>query len=587
MDELPLSEYFSVLKRRYQLFAITFGVLLIACTLVTATYSSYQSTATVEIEESEIPENIAATAGNNTNALEALADLRISRLQQKVTSTGSLIEIITKFNLYSKERASTPIDLIADTMRKKIKLNLVSSLLANPASAQKASAGQLSAIAFTLSFSYDNPLLAQQVTNELITRFLDEDLKQRRSQAEETSAFLGQQIKQLESAISEQEKKIAEYKQESGDMRPEALMFNQQAAASVTMSLQNIESQIASTEGNIGALHSQLSAVDPYSRAFADGTVLASPALQLKALQTQHATLSAQYGRSHPDVIKVTRQIKALKGQVGTSIDQAELNAKITDIAAQLATSQQTYGSENPDVQSLKRQLTALQTTKTARNANSESSDFIKADADNPAYLSIVAQLRSAEGQRKGLDAQRASLLEQQEKYRKAVTGNPIVEQQMASLTRDYENAQMRYRELKAKKMAADMSQEMERDRKGQKMSVIDPPELPLKTKPPRLLLLLGGLIISIMGGLGSVIFMQLLNQSVRGPHHLASLVGVPPLTSIPYLRTQEETYRLDRNKRYIIGFMALVLIILAAILSVSLMPLDTVWSALTGSSGL
>ncbi len=492
MDELPLSEYFSILKRRYRLFVVTFGLLLIVCTFFAATYSSYQSTATVEIEESEIPENIAATAGNNLNALEALADLRISRLQQKVTSTGSLIEIITKFNLYPKARTSTPIDLIADTMRKKIKLSLVSSLLANPASAQKASAGQLSAIAFTLSFSYDNPLLAQQVTNELITRFLDEDLKQRRSQAEQTTTFLGQQIKQLEEAINEQEKKIAEYKQESGDTRPEALMFNQQAAASVTMSLQNIESQIASTDGNIGALRSQLSAVDPYSRAFADGAVLASPALQLKALQTKYATLSAQYGAAHPDVIKTARQIDALKGQVGTSVDHAELNAKMTDITTQLAAAQKTYGPENPDVQSLSRQLNALQATKTAQKTKGSSSDLIKADADNPAYLSIVAQLRSAEGQRKGLEAQRASLLEQQEKYRKAVTGNPIVEQQMASLTRDYENAQMRYRELRAKKMAADMSQEMERDRKGQKMSVIDPPELPLKTKPQRLLLLLG-----------------------------------------------------------------------------------------------
>ncbi|HAX91144.1 MAG TPA: hypothetical protein DCY07_02915 [Rhodospirillaceae bacterium] len=588
MDEFPVKEYLAILKRRLKLFLVVFSVLFVGALIYAAQFSNYRSTATVEVEASEISSNITSSPGMNmSDMLEALADLRISRTQQKVTSTGSLVEIITKFNLYPAKRAKLPVAAVAKEMREKIKVQLVSSMLANPASANKASAGQLSAIAFTLSFDYSDPLLAQQVTNELVTRFLDEDLKQRRTQAEQTTAFLDEQIKTLEASLIEQEKKIAEYKQESGDMRPEALMFNQQAAAAVSMSLQNIESQIATADGNVSALRAQLSAVDPYSRAFADGQVLASPSLQLKALQTQYATLSAQYGASHPDVVKTRRQIAALKGTVGKTVDLSEINAKITDIETKLTTVQSTSGEKNPDVISLKRQLKNLQAIRDKQRKENGGDDLIKQDADNPAYLNVVSQLRSAEGQRKGLTAQREALMEQQERYRKAVTGNPVVEQQLAALTRDYENSQMRYRELKAKKMAADMGEQLERDRKGQRMSMINPPELPLSTTPRRIMLLAAGFVLAFAGGLATVIGLQLLSQSVRGPLHVQAMLGTAPLTAIPYIRTKAESYRFDRNKRYLIGLAAMIAVLIAAALSLSLMPFGVIWSALTGGFGL
>ncbi len=589
MEEFPIQEYWTIIKRRRKTFAVVFGAVLALAFLVALNWSNYRSTATVEVEQAEISTDITIPVGmNRSDMMEAMADQRISRIQQKVISTGSLVEIITKFNLYPAQRARKPIALIAEDMRKKIKLQLVSSMLANPASAQKATAGQLAAIAFTLSFDYSEPLLAQQVTNELVSQFLDEDLKQRRAMAEETSAFLGKQIEMLEKALVEQEKQIAEYRQQSGDTRPEALMFNQQASAQVAMSLQTVDSQIATTEGNISALRAQLLAVDPYSRAFADGQVLTSPAMQLKALQTKYATLTAQYGPEHPDVIKTRRQMDALKSTVQLPVDTAMLEAKLDEAKTKLAQAEKTYGPENPDVASLKRQVEKLQKQKDAATKDGMPSDsLIKTDADNPTYLSIVSQLREAEGRLKGLQAQRGSLIAQQEKYRQAVIGNPVAEQQLAALTRDYDNAQMRYRELKVKKMSADMSEQMEKDRKGQRMTVINPPELPLSTKPSRMLLLLGGAVLAFGAGLGAVIAQQLISQSLCGPLHLAGLVGVAPLACIPYLSTQAERYRADRQKRYAIGAMGLFALLALIVFSLTVMPLDVLWGVVARRVGL
>ncbi len=590
MDELSLNDYIAIIVRRKKYFIVTTVVLFALSVLFALNWSNYRSTATVEVEQSEIPANMTMPIGMSASDMsQALADLRISHIQQKVLSTGSLAEIITKFNLYPSARQNTPIAAIAETMRKNIKLDLVSTALANPASAQKASAGQLSAIAFLLSFDYSDPLLSQQVTNELVTRFLDEDLKNRRSQAKETSALLASQIEALESTMVEQEKKIAEFRSQHGDTRPEALLFNQQTAVTTAMNIQHLNAQITANEGTQGALRAQLAVIEPYSRVLADGQVLTTPAVQLKALQAQYASLTAQYGPNHPDVVKTRNQIEALKPQVHTapSNNTAPLKAKIADVRANLAAAEKTYGPENPGVQALKGQLSKLEEQLKEKTKDDPLAGAIKRDADNPAYLQVVAQLQAAEEQYKSLVAQRDVLAEQQAKFQQAVAANPAVEQEMATLTRDYDNAQLRYRELKAKKMAADMSEQMEQDRKGQRLSVINPPELPLQTKPPRLLIVAAGFFLSLMAGLGSVVAAQLISQSVVGPRHLAALVGVSPLVTIPHIYTLQERSESNKRNRYIIIASVLLFILAVIVFSFTVMPLDVLWAVIARRLGL
>ena len=484
LEELALADYVIILLRWKKVFFSVLGTLLVLSLLFVISWSNYRSTATIQIEQPEISTAATTPLGSNPrDQMEAMADQRISALQQKVLSTASLIEIISKFDLYAHARENTPVALVAEKMRKKIKLDLVSGALANPSAANKA---DLSAIAFTLSFDYNSPLHAQQVTDELVSRFLDEDLKGRRSETQKTSAFLASQITALEASLSEQEKKIADYQNEHGVVRPETLSVNQQLAASLMSSMQSLDAQIATNEGSIGSLRAQLAMVDPYSRVIADGQVLTTPSVQLKALQGQYAALSAQYGPEHPDVAKIKRQIAALQPQVGrVSKEASQLKAQIVDARTNLEAAQKTYGPEHPDVEALKRQLHNLEDRLTSmRPQSSAAISGYAADADNPAYMQIVAQLQSSEEQGKSLREQRKGVQEQLDKYRKALNETPEAQKEMAELSRDYENSQLRYRELKEKKMAADMDEQMQKDRTGQRLTLINPPELPIDTQP-------------------------------------------------------------------------------------------------------
>ena len=544
MEELSLSDYLAILRRWKKVFLTTGLVVLLLSVVFVLKWSNYRSTAVVQIEQPEISTKATTPLGVNPHdTMEALADQRISEIEQKVLSTSSLIDIITKFDLYADKRKNTPVAAIAESMRKKIKLELISSTLANPSSANKQ---QLSAIAFNLSFDYNDPLLTQQVTDDLSSRFLDQDLKERRTETQETTAFLATQISALEASMTEQEKKIADYQKEHGTSRPESFAFNRQAAENLTLSLQNIDGQISTTWGNLGSLRAQLASVDPYSRVIADGQVLTTPSVQLKALQSQYATLTAQYGSEHPDVVKVRHQIESLQPQVGRMTkDTSQLKAQIADVRTNLDVAEKTYGAEHPDVVALKSQLQKLEDQlATRKRAAPAKGEDIMGDADNPAYLQLVAQLHSAEEQHKALLDQRKALQEQQTSYQKAITENPEAEKEMAALSRDYENAQLRYRELKEKKMAADMDQQMQQDRKGQRLSLINPPELPLHTQPRRILLIVGGFLLSFMAACASVIVAQIVNQSIVGPRYLESVVGVAPIVALPHIYTEEERKR-------------------------------------------
>jgi uncharacterized protein involved in exopolysaccharide biosynthesis len=538
MEELTLSDYFAILRRWRKVFLLTALILLALLMTFALRWSNYRATATVQIEQPEISSAATNMGETSREQIEALADQRLNALEQKVLSTPSLIEVITKFDLYAKERENTPIAHIAEkTMFKNIKLELVSNALSNK-----------EAIAFTINFEYHTPLLAQQVTNELVTRFLDEDLKERRTEAHETSAFLGSQIADLEASLSDQEKKIADYQSQHGTSRPESLAFNQQLVATLTLNLQGLDSQISANEGSTGSLRAQLSSIDPYSRLIADGQVLTTPSSQLKALKSQYAALTAQYGPEYPDVVKVRHQIEALESHSGHETKEtSQLKAQIADLRTNLEAAEKTYGPEHPDVVSMKNQMQKLEDQLATNKASAPpASASVAADADNPAYLQLVAQIHTMEEQHKSLLEQRKELQAQLDTYEKALIENPEAEKEMAALTRDHENAELRYRELKEKKMAADMNEQMQKDRTGARLVLVNPPELPIDTYPLRIFLIAFGVLFSLVGSFAAVIAAQMLNQGIVGPHHVESIVGVAPLVCIPHIFTHEEhTYSL------------------------------------------
>ncbi len=588
MENFDIYDYVAIFKRHKVAYVVTTLVFLVLSLTVTFTWSRYRAEATIQVQQPDIPQEMTAPLGvQAATIIRALADQRIEQIEQRVTSSSSLIEIITKFNLYPKERKTQPLTIVVEKMRKKIKLELLSSDLANPTASSRMDAGQLAAIAFTVSFDYDDPLLAQHTTNEIMSRILDEDIKERRGQAKETSDFLGAQVGALEKTMAEQEKKLAEFKGAHPSIRPETIPIMQQELQMVQMTLQQVQSQTEAIDRSRGDIRAQLAAVDPYSRVVADGQVLTTAAIQLKALQAKYSTLTTQYGPDHPDVAKLRHQIEALQAEVGQAPDTAILASQIKDARANLAAAERTQGADNPDVLALRRQVRGLEEQMATQAHDPTPHDEIKKDADNPAYLMLVAQLKSTDDQYRGLLAQQASLQKQYETLQKGVSETPMVERELEELSRDYDNAQLRYRELKEKKLSADMSEQMEQGRTAERLVVLDPPELPVDTHPRRFLLFVASIFFSGLSGLGGVALAENLSRSVHGPRHLADLTGDLPLVVIPHIFTRNEIQE-NRRKRRRNAVIALAVVAGSfLIFNEFVMPLDVLWSLIANRLGM
>ena len=103
----------------------------------------------------------------------------------------NLSKIIEKFNLYPEERKVINPSILAEGFRKSTTLELINADVVGNGRNSKAT------LAFTLSFDHKVGSVAQQVANELVTLFLDENIRSRTQRAEESTKFLEEESEKV------------------------------------------------------------------------------------------------------------------------------------------------------------------------------------------------------------------------------------------------------------------------------------------------------------------------------------------------------------------------------------------------------
>jgi uncharacterized protein involved in exopolysaccharide biosynthesis len=118
----------------------------------------------------------------------------------------------------------------------------------------------------------------------------------------------------------------------------------------------------------------------------------------------------------------------------------------------------------------------------------------------------------------------------------------PETEQELAAISRGYEEAKANYNSLLQKQMQSQLATSLEQRQKGEQFRIVDPPSLPNKhIAPNRLRFSLEGVALGIVLGIGIVALLELTDIRVRQEKDLKTLVPVPVLVSIPRVRTPRE----------------------------------------------
>jgi uncharacterized protein involved in exopolysaccharide biosynthesis len=575
-DLIHIADYFSIFHRRkWRMLWMGFAILAVAIAGAVFWPPTYQSSATILIEEADVPNDLVKST------VSAFADERLQSIQQRVMTTQNLANIINKFNLYADNRQSQPINLIIDFMRTKIDMEIVSADTTDPKSGRPTKA----AIAFTLSFAGTSPQQTQQVTNELVTLYLSENQRAREEQATSTASFLIGESQRLQTNMVKLENDLANFKIEHSGLLPEDMTVNSQLLDRTGSQLLDVTRQIQALRERQTLVQAQLAQTDPSLEFRSADPSLLSPNDQLKALQSKYAELSAKYGPQHPDVVSISRQIDILKAAGATGWnDPAALGLQVQSLETTLQAARQRYGEKHPDVVALERKL------QTAKNALAAAPSQMPTSmsATSPAYRQIQVQLASINGEIAATETQQRAVEQKAAQIEERILKAPEIERDYVALKRDYDDAVVKYQEVKAKENEAEIAQNLESERMGEKLSVIEPPLEPIAPiKPNRPVILALGLFLAIAGGIGAGVLKDLMAGRLYGSHQLEMVLGQTPMAVVPFIRTTRDRLKSKLTVISVILLCCLICAVILVSLNLFVAPLNVLWAALLNRFGI
>ncbi len=561
-QEKSLKDYLvAIRKRKSTIITIATVIFLLTIVIAFLIPPKYKSTATILIEQQEIPTDLVQST------VTSFADQQIQTIQARVMTRTNLLKIIDKFNLYKSEREFETTEELVKNMQDDIGLNVINADVVDPRTGRPTTA----TIAFSLSFEGEYPGQVQRVASELSSLYLSENLSSRSHKAADTAKFFKQESDRLNKKINQLESRLALFKQKNANSLPELQSLNLQILQKLETDVSTQNTTLNSLQDRHFYLTGQLAQMDPGNPALPDA------AAQLKSLEAQYATVRSQYSSHHPDVIRLKNAIDALKSQTG-NYSSTGIVDELSQLRAELAEKLKRYTPDHPDVIALKAKIKSL-TQALAASKNKPEDKFYKNNPQNPAYITLQAQLDAVGSQIKAVTRQRAHLKQKITDLEKDLYKAPQVERGYLVLKRDYDDAVQRYQQTQAKLMQADVAKQLESESKGERFSLIDPaalPEKPISPNKPAIIFL--GFILATGCGIGFAFVSDAISGTVRGAQSLKNLVGVLPLAVIPYEMNLADITKRKRIRKRVVILFILVIVVALLVINFFITPLDVLW---------
>ena len=537
----------AVRRRRWWFLIPFFSVWAIATIGVYVMGAGYRSLAVVLVSRPSVPSDYVAP-----NVQIDIAE-RLQAMTQQILSRLQLQRIIQDFHLYPELAQKAGPDQLVERMRQDIHIDPVPldslgdpSVNSDPATAARralmAPNGKMpDAIAFNISYISNKPYLAQKVTNQLISLFIEENLREREQKSEMTTGFLGNQMDDARTELQAQERRIQEFKTRYLGQLPAQLEGNVQILSGLQARLQAANEAVRRAQEQklyLGSLHAQYQSMLSTMRQ-GNGDNLHSPAAldrELQRLRSQLTDLSGHYTERYPDVIHLKEQLAEAE-KLKKEID--------TNLAAQVTS-----------------QVAVSQTDVTSAPAPTSYADV---QAMTP-MLQIESQLAANKREIEDQQNQIQDLQKSIQQYQVRINAAPLREQELAELTRDYDQSRVHYQSLLDKRNQSQVATNLEKRQQGQQFVVLTPPSLPSKPDTPnRMLISLIGVGAGLVVGGMLAAIVELADDRIHSDREVKEIIPASVLADIPDLRTTSELR--SRSKLTALQFAAAALMICVMVL--------------------
>jgi succinoglycan biosynthesis transport protein ExoP len=386
--------------------------------------------------------------------------------------------------------------------------------------------------AFRITYSGGDPRMVAQVTNQIATLFIDENLKAREQQATGTTDFLQQQLNETRKTLENQEAQLRDFRMKHLGEMPEHQVANLTVMGQLQASLQQESEALNRAEQQKSYLQSMMSQSVPivdYDDSDRDADLTGAPPTPAKqpgkaaaAVSTpaddraRLAALLTKYTDKHPEVQKLQSQIAEREGKEGRPAPQPPVETAST-------------APVEPETR------VAPPRKKPVPNTS------------NPV---LVSQLKSAEAEIAKHKEERERINKSLASYRVKLEAIPVREQQIAELVRDYEINKGHYAGLLNKQLSAQTATQLEIRNKGEQFYVLDRAEPAQRPSSPKrdLMGFVGG-VAGLVLGLIAVIAPEFTGATFSSADQVPLSHGNRILEIIPVIVTSAGAVRRKRKR--------------------------------------
>lgn len=516
--EMEPVEFIEIFQRKKWL--IIFSVLLImfgAFVYCVVVPNQYRSSTTILVLPQSVPEKYVSSIV--TYNLEE----RLTATSQQIMSRTRLMKVIDQYDLYKEARSSTSPEILAEKMRKDIKIDILKGKNA-----------------FVLSYVHKNPKVAMLTASQLASFFIEENMKVRDKLAVTTSEFLDAQVQDVKRKLEAQEERIKQYKFKYLGELPQEMVANLNMLGRLQDQRRTNAEAIARAEDRRVLMESQISSLQNQIRTLEGGTGDPADLLidELYAKRKQLDDLSAKYTQNYPSIIQIRNEIEQLEERIGKN-----------------------ERGGNPGVDNIQRNLPILRKQKASR--------------EREEVGRIRSQVKSLELEITALKREQEEIQNTSNAIQAKVARLPQREQEMISLTRDYDNLKQSYDDLLKKKLEANVSQNLEDRQEGGQFQILDPANLPIQPySPDRLRILSLAFIASLAVGFGGALGVEYFNPTLQSSRDFKKFFELPVLATIPAI--QNAGYNRRNNLRRTVVFGG-VLSFMVAVIAFVLLYLDRI----------
>ncbi len=468
---------------------------------------TFQSTAVIRVVPPQVPERL-VPSNINTEMSQ-----RIQSMAQTILSRGTLTSIIETYGLYARDRKQLPLEDIIESMQRDIRISPVQTI-----QAAGSNRGQ-TLTAFQVTFAYENRYLAQKVAGDIVSRFINENTRERANQAAMTTQFLKDQWQMAKNELDQMEQKLTDFRIRHAGQLPDQWPVRMQQmsvletrATTLNGSISRHNQEKLLLEGEIRALRERVTSmmqVGEHPEEFVDPQVSRMDT-QIRSAQQQLDTLMEAYKPTHPDVVRYKAQLELLRRDreryLGNRQDPASGRPVLSEQMAK-------------EIRDLNTRIYSLQSQVRAKDLQME--DHTREIEKIGARIgSLQQQLQTA----------------------------PIGEQEYTALLRDYELAKQRYDDLNVRMMESQIATDLENRKQGETLELLDPASLPeTPSEPQRSMIIALGVAAGLGLGVALVFVREMKDSTLKTLKDVRAYTQLPVMSSVPLLENDLVVMRRKR----------------------------------------